>query len=88
LDADTVGLVWQRLDTIPFESAYQYMATLHKAPQGTTRAWIEGSAEAILSRAAFELCTERVGDANRQRGIPGSRPILQAAAYASWHWRT
>lgn len=42
-----------RLDSIPFESEYQYMATLHDAESRTI--YIKGSVEALLSR-----CTHRV----------------------------
>ncbi|PMB17453.1 cation-translocating P-type ATPase [Fischerella thermalis] len=41
-----------RLDAIPFESDYQYMATLHQTPQGKT-IYIKGSAEAILKRCTL-----------------------------------
>lgn len=41
-----------RIDTIPFESAYQYMATLHQRPaEGDSIAYIKGSVERILERA-------------------------------------
>lgn len=39
-----------RLDSIPFESQYQYMATLHDAQSRTI--YVKGSVEAILSRCA------------------------------------
>jgi magnesium-transporting ATPase (P-type) len=41
-----------RLDGIPFESQYQYMATLHNAGQGAGSPviYIKGSVEALLSR--------------------------------------
>ncbi|MFM7423472.1 MAG: cation-transporting P-type ATPase [Elainella sp.] len=38
-----------RLDTIPFESQYQYMATLHRAAD-SNRIYVKGSLEAILRR--------------------------------------
>lgn len=43
-----------RLDVIPFESDYQYMATLHETPTGNT-IYIKGSAEAILKRCDLLL---------------------------------
>lgn len=43
-----------RLDSIPFESDYQYMATLHKTPRGTT-IYVKGSAEAIVKRCNWML---------------------------------
>ncbi len=41
-----------RLDAIPFESQYQYMATLHRDASGGTlpRVYVKGSLEAILPR--------------------------------------
>ncbi len=39
-----------RIDSIPFESEYQYMATLHKTPSNECVVYVKGSAESILSR--------------------------------------
>jgi len=46
-----------RLDTVPFESEHQYMATLHEAGPGasTRRIYLKGAAEAVLSRCASQL---------------------------------
>jgi len=51
-----------RLDTIPFESQFQYMATLHQQGEFTDRhtIYMKGSAEAILKRCRYQL------DANGQ----------------------
>lgn len=46
-----------RLDTIPFESDYQYMATLHETTRGKV-VYVKGSAEAILKRCNLLLNTE------------------------------
>lgn len=46
-----------RLDGIPFESDYQYMATLHDTPRGNT-IYVKGSVEAILQRCHLILNTE------------------------------
>ena len=47
---------WPRLDAIPFESEYQYMATLHRIPGGDgTVAYVKGAAEAILARCGDAL---------------------------------
>ncbi|MCU0533362.1 MAG: cation-transporting P-type ATPase [Hydrococcus sp. Prado102] len=43
-----------RLDVIPFESEYQYMATLHDRREASTKSkiiYVKGSVEAILSRS-------------------------------------
>ncbi len=61
--ANKVGLIHSalerempRLDTIPFESEFQYMATLHETPRGKT-IYIKGSVEAILKRCHLMLNT-------------------------------
>ncbi|MGL5081544.1 MAG: cation-translocating P-type ATPase [Microcoleaceae cyanobacterium] len=43
-----------RLDSIPFESDFQYMATLHQTPDGNT-IYVKGSVEAILKRCNYVL---------------------------------
>lgn len=50
---------FKRLDTIPFESQHQYMATLHVDPQGAGVAYMKGSVEAVLKRCNNAL--EREG---------------------------
>lgn len=49
-----------RIDTIPFESQYQYMATLHKldAKRKLNVIYIKGSVEAVLKRADQMLDTQ------------------------------
>jgi len=50
---------WRRLDTIPFESQHQYMATLHTSLEGgSPAAYAKGSIEAILERCTSALDTE------------------------------
>ena len=45
-----------RLDTIPFESQYQYMATLHDCGRGKERlVYLKGSVESILPRCMAQL---------------------------------
>lgn len=44
-----------RLDTIPFESQYQYMATLHRGSDPHPTIYTKGSAEALLPRCAASL---------------------------------
>ncbi|MBA3008468.1 MAG: hypothetical protein FP810_18235 [Desulfocapsa sp.] len=45
-----------RLDTVPFESEHQYMATLHDAGLGTPRlVYPKGAVEAILARCGAQL---------------------------------
>lgn len=45
-----------RLDTIPFESQFQYMATLHqRSGEDFNTIYLKGSAEAILQRCRYQL---------------------------------
>lgn len=46
-----------KVDAIPFESDFQYMATLHATPQGKT-IYIKGSVEAIIQRCTLMLNTD------------------------------
>ncbi|MGE5341036.1 MAG: cation-transporting P-type ATPase [Candidatus Omnitrophota bacterium] len=46
---------WPRQDSIPFESEYQYMATLHVLPGGKRRIYLKGSAEMILAKCVNDL---------------------------------
>ena len=49
LDADTS---FERLDTIAFESDRQYMATLHRYPDGSHHILVKGSVEQLLRRCS------------------------------------
>jgi cation-transporting ATPase F len=50
---------YPRLDSIPFESEHQYMATLHKVIDADYRLiYVKGSVEAILDRSAYRLDDE------------------------------
>jgi len=45
-----------RLDTVPFESEYQYMASLHEVGSGAPRlVYLKGAVEAVLARCASQL---------------------------------
>lgn len=56
-----------RLDTIPFESRYQYMATLHRDGDGLL-VYVKGSAEAVLARCSAELGSDgRTLELDRRR---------------------
>ncbi|MEQ8151606.1 MAG: cation-transporting P-type ATPase [Smithellaceae bacterium] len=45
----------RRLDTIPFESHHQYMATLHTDPQSKDVVYVKGSVESLLERCTDTL---------------------------------
>ncbi len=44
-----------RIDSIPFESEYQYMATLHTLPDKSYVVYLKGSVERILSKCRYQL---------------------------------
>jgi len=55
---------FKRLDTIPFESHHQYMATLHADPAGGSPiVFVKGSVEAVLERC--EHAMDRAGPQTR-----------------------
>ncbi len=48
-----------RLDVIPFESEYQYMATLHPSPDGSgPMVYLKGSLESLLPRCTQSLAAD------------------------------
>ena len=51
LDPGHVRSEWPRLDAIPFDAAYRFMATLHRSPDGESVVFVKGAAEALLARA-------------------------------------
>ncbi|RIJ34210.1 cation-transporting P-type ATPase [Pontibacter oryzae] len=53
LQEDSLLQEFPRIDTIPFESEYQYMATLHAAAKPVI--FIKGSIEAVLTRCAYAM---------------------------------
>ncbi len=50
---EAITCEYLRLDVIPFESQFQYMATLHRR-EGENLAYIKGSGEAVLQRCSLE----------------------------------
>ncbi|NJR25842.1 MAG: HAD-IC family P-type ATPase [Richelia sp. CSU_2_1] len=53
----TLAKSMPRLDSIPFESQFQYMATLHRTPTGKIL-YVKGSVESILTRCSSSLDVE------------------------------
>ncbi|MGG6267471.1 HAD-IC family P-type ATPase [Leptolyngbya sp. AN03gr2] len=49
-----------RIDSIPFESQYQYMATLHDAPENIHIIYVKGSVEAILPRCQQDFEGQKI----------------------------
>jgi magnesium-transporting ATPase (P-type) len=56
IETDTMLQSHPRLDAIPFESARQFMATLHQQPAGDRRhVYVKGSVESILQRCSGQF---------------------------------
>ncbi|AGH51153.1 cation transport ATPase [Sphingomonas sp. MM-1] len=53
LSPDNLRGQWSRLDEIPFDAAYRFMATLHRAPTGEVVAFIKGAPEAVMAKAGI-----------------------------------
>ncbi len=50
METDSISSMYPRIDSIPFESQYQYMATLHRFEEGTyTLIYMKGAVETVLS---------------------------------------
>lgn len=57
-EATALRAQWPRLDTLPFDSAHQYMATLHDGADGSRRIYAKGSVESMLARCCGELAAD------------------------------
>jgi cation-transporting P-type ATPase F len=61
LDAREIAQRLPRLDSIPFESQHQYMATLHDAGEAQPRVvFVKGAVEAVLSRCRALLSVDGI----------------------------
>ncbi|HEX2333049.1 MAG TPA: HAD-IC family P-type ATPase [Burkholderiales bacterium] len=49
LNAEHVRAEWPRLDEVPFDAAYRFMATLHRGPDGQTMLFVKGAPEELLA---------------------------------------
>lgn len=54
LEDDKERRQWQRIDTIPFDAAHRFMATLHRHPEQGVIALVKGAPERIL-----EMCRDQ-----------------------------
>jgi calcium-translocating P-type ATPase len=55
LDPDHARGEWARLDEIPFDAAYRFMATLHRSPAGEHVVFVKGAPEVLLAMAGTPL---------------------------------
>ncbi|TPE62677.1 HAD-IC family P-type ATPase [Sandaracinobacter neustonicus] len=65
LSPDHVRAEWPRIDTIPFDAAYRFMATLHRAPDGGALLLVKGAPEALLAMtgASADFWEPRIAEA-------------------------
>ncbi len=73
-DRDLLGKDMPRLDSLPFESEKQYMATLHKG-SGENTVYVKGSNEAILKRCSASMLIDG-------KAVSLDEPTLNKAAEA------
>nr|WP_255210229.1 HAD-IC family P-type ATPase [Sphingobium cloacae] len=54
LNADHLRAEWKRLDEIPFDAAYRFMATLHAGPAGEHVIFLKGAPEEVMAIAGID----------------------------------
>ena len=54
LDPAAERQAWPRFDTIPFDSRHQFMASLHRDPEGQARIIVKGAPERIVAMCGYE----------------------------------
>ncbi len=59
MDPARVAAEWPRLDEIPFDADYRYMATLHRGPGDDHVVFVKGAPEAVLALAAGQADPSR-----------------------------
>jgi magnesium-transporting ATPase (P-type) len=64
---------WPRIDEIPFDAAYRYMATLHRGPAGEYVVFVKGAPEAFLGLVAQQGNPGRWDDIARSAAGEGER---------------
>ncbi len=59
MDPARVAAEWPRLDEIPFDADYRYMATLHRGPGDDHVVFVKGAPEAVLALAGGQADPSR-----------------------------
>jgi cation-transporting ATPase F len=67
-----------RIETIPFESGYKYMATLHGAARGPKVIYIKGAVETLI-----EKCAHALGENGELTPVDGALVLRHAEAMAA-----
>lgn len=78
LDQQALNGQFQRLDTVPFESDRQYMATLHRANDGQNKLYLKGSLEKTLAR-----CKQALNHKGEPVAINRDRIVAEAERFAN-----
>lgn len=79
LDAKQLQRQLPRIDSIPFESQHQYMATLHESREGQPRLlYVKGAVEVLLSK-----CDEAVDDTGRPAALDREAVLRQLEEMAA-----
>jgi potassium/sodium efflux P-type ATPase len=55
LDPEHARAEWTRIDEIPFDARYRFMATLHEGPSGEQAIFVKGAPERLLEMCMAEL---------------------------------
>ena len=69
---------WTRIDSIPFDASYRFMATLHHDRDGQAFVFVKGAPEKIL-----QMCASQQGDDGRIDPIDRDDWLTQADAIAA-----
>lgn len=69
---------WRRLDEIPFDAGYRYMATLNEAPDGTRAIFIKGAPEAVIALCREQEPAARWHEHIRESAATGERLLAFA----------
>lgn len=78
LSEDDLEARMPRLETIPFESAYKYMATLHGPDDAPKTIYIKGAVEALIER-----CSQALDAGGRHVPVAADDVLRDAEAMAS-----
>ncbi|MDT8345473.1 MAG: HAD-IC family P-type ATPase, partial [Thermohalobaculum sp.] len=54
LEADVERARWELIDTVPFDARHRYMATLHRAADGSAAVFAKGAPERVLAMCATQ----------------------------------
>ena len=84
IDQDRAAGELPRLDTIPFESERQFMATLHRAPRRLAVVYVKGATERVIAMCSGEIAADgTAADLNREQFLRRPRRSVPAGCGCS-----